>query len=328
MSGIKKCCLILFLVVLQPMLYCATAESAGTILFTETFDDGSLASKGWYDNTNLQFSTAEHIPGSAKSLQFRFPQGATQPTTGGSIRRKFTASDSVYFGYWVKYSTNWTGSNKSYHPHELYLLTNKNGDYDGLSYTYLTVYVEQNEGEPLLQIQDSRNIDQSRIGQDLVTVTENRAVAGCNGDSDGYGAGSCYLASPGQYWNDKVWRAGKVYFSDSPGPYYKSDWHFVEAYVKLNSISGGKAVKDGVLRYWFDGSLIIDRSGAVFRTGQYPDMKFNQFIIAPYIGDGSPVDQTFWVDDLTLATDRPESPTPPPPGTQPSPPTGLRIVEP
>jgi hypothetical protein len=43
----------------------------------------------------------------------------------------------------------------------------------------------------------------------------------------------------------------------------------------------------------------------MLRTGQYPDMKFNQFMIAPWIGDGSPVDQTFWVDDLTIATLRP-----------------------
>jgi len=28
-------------------------------------------------------------------------------------------------------------------------------------------------------------------------------------------------------------------------------------------------------------------------------------MIAPYIGDGSPVDQTMWVDDLTVAAERP-----------------------
>jgi len=31
-------------------------------------------------------------------------------------------------------------------------------------------------------------------------------------------------------------------------------------------------------------------------------MQFNQFIIAPWIGVGSPVAQTMWVDDLTVAT--------------------------
>ena len=32
---------------------------------------------------------------------------------------------------------------------------------------------------------------------------------------------------------------------------------------------------------------------------------FNQFAILPYIGDGSPVTQRFWVDDMTAATARP-----------------------
>ena len=30
-------------------------------------------------------------------------------------------------------------------------------------------------------------------------------------------------------------------------------------------------------------------------------MKFNQLFYGPYIGVGSPVDQTWWVDDLTIA---------------------------
>jgi len=39
----------------------------------------------------------------------------------------------------------------------------------------------------------------------------------------------------------------------------------------------------------------------LMRTAQHADMKFNQFIIAPWIGDGSPIDQTFWLDDLVVA---------------------------
>src|SRR2546425_8913290 len=30
----------------------------------------------------------------------------------------------------------------------------------------------------------------------------------------------------------------------------------------------------------------------LLRTGAHPTMKFNQFMIAPYIGDGSPVDRS------------------------------------
>jgi len=31
-------------------------------------------------------------------------------------------------------------------------------------------------------------------------------------------------------------------------------------------------------------------------------MKFNQFLLAPYIGNGSPEEQTMWIDDLTIST--------------------------
>jgi len=64
-------------------------------------------------------------------------------------------------------------------------------------------------------------------------------------------------------------------------------------------------VPDGIVRYWFDGQLVIEHTDVLLRTGAHPNMKFNQFMIAPYIGDGSPVDQTMWVDDLTVATGRP-----------------------
>ena len=73
----------------------------------------------------------------------------------------------------------------------------------------------------------------------------------------------------------------------------------------MNSISGGIGIQDGILKYWYDNQLLIDYSNVVMRTANFPDMKFNQFLIAPYIGDGSPIDQTMWVDELTVASSRP-----------------------
>ena len=160
---------------------------------------------------------------------------------------------------------------------------------------------------PRLAIQDGRNVDLTRVGQDLTNVTEQRAVAGCNGDSDGYGNGECYRAGT-VYWNGKHWFADSVFFGDTPGPRYKGSWHLVEAYFQLNSIVGGKGARDGVIRYWYDGALIIDRPDVVLRTGANATMKFNQFLFAPYLGDGSPADQAFWVDALTIATARPVPP--------------------
>jgi hypothetical protein len=276
----------------------------GEILFTEAFEDTAIFSRGWYDNHNIQISYSEHVKGSKASAEFHFPAGATTPVSGGSIRHKFKETESVCVSYYVKHSENWTGSDRNYHPHEFYLLTNVDGDYSNLAFTHLTAYIEENEGVPQLSIQDGANIDQSRIKEDLTDITEKRAVAGCNGDSDGYGNGSCYPRGK-NYWNGKTWRAGKIYYTSTPGKYYKEDWHHVDAFFRLNSIVNGKGVPDGIIRYWYDGELVIDVNNAMIRTGQHPDMKFNQFVMGPYIGDGSPVDQTFWIDNLELSTTPP-----------------------
>jgi hypothetical protein len=80
----------------------------------------------------------------------------------------------------------------------------------------------------------------------------------------------------------------------------------VEAFFKLNSIRKGVGQDDGIAQYWLDGQLIIDRHDVLFRTGAFPKMKFRQFMFAPYIGDGSPVDQKAWYDDFVVMTGRPD----------------------
>jgi len=264
-------------------------------LFNESFEDGSFASRGWYDNTNMRMTSSEHVSGSTQSIEFNFPQGAITPTSGSAMRKLITETDSVYVSYYVKYSSNWVGSNQGYHPHEFFIMTNLNGAWDGMASTHLTAYVEQNALRPLMIIQDSENIDTANVNANLVGQTETRAVAGCNGDSDGYGNGNCYQAG--------TWRNSKHWLYDSP-VITAGTWHKVEAYFKLNSIANGIGQQDGVIQYWLDGNLLMDHHNVVFRTGQHPGMKFNQFIIAPYIGDGSPVNQTFWVDNLTVSTAR------------------------
>ena len=276
---------------------------SGTVLFQEGFEDANLAARGWYDNPSPLLSTTEHVTGSASSIEYKFLAGATTPTAGSALRHKFAASDSVYLSYYVKYSSNWVGSQKPYHPHEFHFLTTLDSDWSGLSFDHLTVYVEQNGGTPLIGIQDGSNVDQTRIGVDLTSTTEFRGVAGCNGSSDGY-PDNCYLAGS-QYVNEKKWRAASQYFSDTPGAFYKNDWHLVEAYIKLNTVSGGKGVNDGVVQYWFDGQPVLDLHNVLLRTGANATMQFNQLIIAPYIGDGSPVTQSVWFDNVTVATGRP-----------------------
>ena len=290
----------------------ATPAAPATVLLQEAFEDASFTARGWYDNTALAITTSEHIVGSTSALEVHFPVGATTPTWGGTARRAFLGTETVYLGYWVKYSSNWVGSGRAYHPHEFMLLTNEDAAYTGPSFTHLATYVEenyQNGGIPVLAMQDGANIDQAQIGRDLTTISENRGAAGCNGNTDGYTT-DCYQAS-GVYVNAKTWQAVQPSFLPSSGTGYKGDWHFVEAYFKLNSIQNGKGVADGIVRYWFDRQLVIEHTNVLLRTGAHPTMKFNQLLIGPYIGDGSPVDQTMWVDNLTVGDGRIETPTVP-----------------
>ena len=291
---------------------------AQTTLLQENFDDANFASRGWYDGNTATVDTANHISGSTASLICHFLQGGTHcnPADGlYTLRHSFAATDRVYVGYWVKHSSNWVGSGTTYHPHIIYLLTNLNGAYSGLAYTYLTAYVEENQGYPQLDIQDGQNIDETKIGVDLTSVTENRAVAGCNGiESVGQAGNDCYL-SGSVHWNGIIWKGPTAYFYDAT---QKTNWHFIEAYFQLNSIANGIGQADGIVRYWYDNQLVIDHSNVILRTGKNSTMQFNQFVIAPYIGNGSPVDQTFWIDNLTVATARPT-------GTTPSAPTNLNV---
>jgi hypothetical protein len=277
------------------------------LLFQENFEDANLASRGWYDNTNVLLSTTEHIAGSISSAQYQFLAGAAGPTSGGAQRHKFSPSNSFYVSYYVKYSANWVGSSKSYHPHEFYALSTLDGDYDGPSQNYLDVYIEQNYlngGRPRLAIQDNKSVNYGygALPVNLVSVTENRSTAGCNGVVESNISSTCYNA--GTYWYNAKDITGPVVFQPNPGPGYKNDWNFVEAYFQLNTIANGIGQADGVMQYWFNGTLILDRHDILFRTGANPTLQFSQFLIAPYIGDGSPVAQSMWVDNLRIATAR------------------------
>jgi Big-like domain-containing protein len=280
---------------------------AGTLLFQEDFENANIASRGWYDNTSVQLSTTEHIAGSTASAQYRFLSGATTPTTGGAQRHKFAPSSSVYVSYYVKYSTNYVGSRQAYHPHEFSILSTLDGDYDGPSQSYMDLYIEQNYqngGKPRLAIQDNKSINYNSgpLPNNLVNVTENRSTSGCNGVVETNIVWECF--DFGSYWYNSKQLIGPVTFQPNPGPGYKNNWNFVEAYFQLNTIVNGIGKADGVMQYWFNGTLIIDRHDILFRTGARPTLQLNQLLIAPYIGDGSPVDQSMWVDNLRVATAR------------------------
>lgn len=295
---------------LTAILCCTTPLGAAYELFSEPFEDTNFSARGWYDGPRGGLSSSEHVPGSSKSFECII-QAGTKSCSGGSPRRvKFAPTESIYLSYWIKHSTNWSGG-----LHQFFFLTTDNGDYDGPAYTRLTAYVEQGSaGRLVMYIQDGQNVDKARVGQNLVNITENRALAGCNGDSDGYGNGGCFDCGGGDWCNAKdKYSLSTTFFADAPGalclgiPCYKSDWHQIEAYYKMNSVVAGKGQRDGLIRLWYDGQLILDRDQVMLRTGRNPNQKFNQMILSPdFATNNAPSStMTFWIDNLRLGTDRP-----------------------
>src|SRR5260370_1489602 len=96
-------------------------------------------------------------------------------------------SVTLYLSNGVKYSANWIGSGRLYHPHEFYVLSDLDGAYDGPSDNWLTLYIEhnyQNGGVPRLALQDNKAINTSYGTPpiNLIGITQNRSTGGCNGD--------------------------------------------------------------------------------------------------------------------------------------------------
>jgi hypothetical protein len=284
------------------------ASAAGTVLLQEDFEDPGFGARGWYDYRTVPTLTdTTHLAGSTHALEARFAAGATSPAWVAA-RRLFAPTPTLYVSYWVRYSANWVGSRQPYHPHEFQIMSDLDGDYDGLSNGWLVAYIEhnyQNGGMPRLSVQDSKAINTSYGPPpiNLIGITENRSIGGCNGVAEPNVVVSCFSFPP--WYNDKEITAPQVWFQPSPGPGYKGNWNHVEAYFQINSIVNGIGQADGVAQYWFNGTLVIDRHDILFRTGARPSINFRQFVMAPYIGDGSPVDQSMWVDNLIVATARP-----------------------
>lgn len=290
------------------------ADYRGEVLFFEEFEDTDLASRGWYDGT-LTALSSEHVNG-ASSFECRWEIGATSCADGLPARHQFTPQDAVYLSYWVKYSVGWEGSGRPYHPHEFHFVTTEDDMWVGPAHTHLTSYIEQVGGVARLALQDSANVDlgcilrndDSIVGCDgdfdSWPFTEARSVCACNGLEGDLDGRDCFPNGDGTWYSSRSWASDGRVFTDEAGPSYESDWHFVEAYFRMNEIPGGVGVADGLIRYWIDGDLRISSDRILMRTGQHPAMQWNQFLVTPYIGDGSPIVQSMWIDDLTVAAGR------------------------
>jgi hypothetical protein len=286
-------------------------SAAQTIFFTESFDNANFASRGWYDVTTGTIDTTVFSPtGGNSSLNIHWAAGATTPTA--PRRHLFTASDTVYVSFWMKLGTSsatWRGSGVSYHPHIIQLLTNADDDWIGPSNTNLSMRIETGVFTPRINFQDSLRLNTAQLGVNLLGTATAHAIAGGNGTQVGTNA---------TYWNDGEWWNDSN-FNAASAAFVNNTWHHVEFYVAMNSISGGIPQANGILKYWVDGSVVIGKTNMYLRTAQFATQKFNKLLLVPYIGDGSPIAQDMWIDNLVVADQIPTAQTSLPP------PTNLRV---
>src|SRR5258705_9413347 len=228
--------------------------------FTENFDNANFASRGWYDVTTGTIDSNIYSPaGGNSSLNIHWAAGAGTPTT--PRRHLFTTSDTVYLSFWMKLGTasvTWRGSGLNYHPHIFQLLTNADDDWIGPANTHLSMRVETSLFTPNINFQDSLRLNTGQLNVNLLGTSTNHAIAGGNGVQSGSGATSW---NDGEWWNDANYKAASAAFTNNT-------WHHVEFYVAMNSISGGLPQANGILKYWVDGSLVINRNSMDLRTAQ------------------------------------------------------------
>lgn len=294
----------------NPVAPIPVGGGASVTLLSEGFNDSNLSSRGWYDQSATPDVITSDFAGGGGCLRSSWSSAGTVPAWV-SLRHLFTPSDSVYVSYWVKYSANWVGSGETFQPHELHLLTDLDGDFNGLSDSFGTTYIEHvyNAGIiPVLAVQDNKDINVNAnvfrtgggliSGTDVVANTETRSISGANGGvEDGLNWESFVFGTQVGYYNRK-WLQGSVAFQ-------RNSWNFIEAYFAMNTISAGIAQHNGIMRLTVNGALVHNHTDMLYRTNQHPTKRWKQIIIAPYIGDGSPVAQSALYDHLLVATSRP-----------------------
>lgn len=249
------------------------AEPLPKVLFTESFDDAKLLERGWYDGNKFTIDPSKPFRG-AGSIQYVWQTGGTTPTSSSGLRRLFASSDTVYLKAHIRFSEGFGWTNRGYHPHLMHFVTTENAAYAGPAATHLTLYVEPWNGRLRLAAQDIQNKDQPH------GLTQGPLKGGYNGT---------------------MFDSPDVLFDDA-------EWHTIEAMFRLNTLNlaEDQPNRDGLVRGWVDGKLVVDRTDVVLRSTDFPNMKFNQFLLTPYFGPGLlPHAQTLWIDELTVGTERP-----------------------
>ncbi len=248
-------------------------ESKGsTTLFSESFDDAELLKRGWYDGSHFKIVSRGAYAGKG-CVEYRWKDMATNAHTSSGIRHSFKATDEVYIRFYIRLSSDWGWSGRPYHPHLAHFLTTENGKWHGPARSHLTLYIEPVNGKLRLAATDMQNVNTPH------GLTQGPIRGGYNG---------------------RFYDSEEALFTDDK-------WHCVEAQFTLNSLdmANDKINRDGVTRGWFDGRLVVERTNVTFRTTDFPEMKWNQFLLLPYFGPGLlPHAQALWIDELAVGTKR------------------------
>ena len=245
-------------------------ENKPGILFSESFDNGDLLKRGWYDGDKFTISQKDAYAGKG-CIEYRWEDKGTTPVSSSGIRHLFTPTSTVYVRYYLKLSAGWGWTNRDYHPHLSHFMTTENDAYRGGANSHLTLYLEPQNGHLRLGATDMQNANAPH------GLTQGPLMGGFNGT---------------------LYDSKEVLFNDDK-------WHCVEAMYQLNSIdtAAGTWKPDGIVRGWFDDKLVVERTDVVFRTVDFPKMQFNQFLLLPYFGPGLlPHAQTLWIDELAVGT--------------------------
>jgi len=252
-----------------PFLLSASRQEG--ILFSESFEDEKLDNRGWYDGSACRI--VDQAARGKGCIEYEWIRDI-QPVQGSTARRHlFTPSDEVYIRFYLRLSRYWQWTNVPYHPHLTHFLTTENSEYHGPAASHLTLYVEPVNGKLRLAATDIQNEDMPH------GLTQGPLKGGYNG-----------------------------IFYDSPEILFKDDgWHCIEAYFRLNTLDmmNDRPNGDGIARGWFDGKLVIDRTDVIFRSPDFPEMKLNQFLMAPYFGPGLLNNsQKLWIDEMVVSDKR------------------------
>ena len=249
----------------------ASREQDEATLLVEHFDDTDLERRGWYDLTRHRLS-GEAVAGRG-CIEYEWIEEREDVQGSSPMRRLFEPTGEVYLRFYLKLSPGWGWSGRNYHPHLIHFLTTENSKWHGPAASHLTLYIEPVNGRLRLAAQDIQNRDQPH------GLTQGPLRGGYNG---------------------KFYDSQDVLFTDD-------EWHCVEAHFKLNTLDSerDRPHADGIVRGWFDGELVVDRRDVILRSTDFPNMQFNQLLMAPYFGTGLlPHPQKLWIDELVVSTNR------------------------